>query len=187
LLAATSDREEIKALEQAPAAWQLSAEETQALETGEYEVRIVFDSTESGADEAYKGAARSRMLVVRVEDAPGELPEELRVEKALLESRYEEESDNKDRALEILDGLLGEQPKALAALEARADLLVRMERWEEALTAYDATLAALREKLAAEETRPTHPPALLLKKKNGVFEKLAAAEQASAKGPGVRR
>jgi predicted Zn-dependent protease len=73
--------------------------------------------------------------------------------------------------LKILDELLSEQPDAVPVLGAKGDLLAGRERWPDALAAYDAALAAMR----AKNKGMTHPPSLLLRKRNEAQERMLAS------------
>jgi hypothetical protein len=141
-------------------AWWLGPEETAALPPAEYELSGTLDTTPTPAADVWKGTAPSRPVRIEVVAEPKPLLAEQEEQKALLLAHLARLRGDAKQALTHVEALLTSQPKSLAGLELKGDLLAESGQTEAALKQYDQALTAY----LALRPRGVEPPEGLLRK-----------------------
>jgi hypothetical protein len=148
--------------------WWLEPAETAALAPGDYELCAVLETSAVKAADVWKGSARSRPVRIKLAAEPKVLEPEQEEEKALLLAQLARMHNDLKQALAHVDALLTKQPKSLAAMEFKGDLLAELGETRAALREYDGALA----RFATLRVRGLEPPRRLLDKQQSVLIKL---------------
>jgi hypothetical protein len=149
--------------------WWLSPEETAALPLGEYELTGILDTTAARAADAWKGTSRSRPVHIDLAAEPKDLDTSEEEDKYVLLSQLAKLRGDAKQALAHVEALLTRQPKNLAGLEHKGDLLAAAGQTEAALRNYDAAITAYLGQRRLPEQPPPEPPAELLRKHREVL------------------
>lgn len=153
------------------AGWWLSPEETGAIPEGTYLIRAFLDSTMAQDPKAWKGVQRSARVRITIAKQAAELNAEQEEEKYLLLSQYASLRDDNEGAMTYLTTLLAHQPKSMAGLSSKGDLLVEAGKPRDALDAYSDAINVYYEK----NPNPQEPPQVLLRKHRNVLRSLMKA------------
>jgi hypothetical protein len=146
-------------------AWWLTAEETAAIPPGDYQLIGMVDTTSAKAADLWKGNVSSRPVKIQVAAEPKPLFTEQEEKKSVLLANLAQLRGDPKQALVQVDALLTRQPKSLAGLELKGDLLAELGQTEAALRQYDQALAAY----LALRPRWGEPPQGLLRKHREVL------------------
>lgn len=153
-------------------AWCIVSESGATLPPGEYSVVAVLDSTTTGG--GWIGKTKSAPATLTVKSSAAQLSADEARLVALGDVRIKTYVGDHESALAAADAFLAIHPKDGLLLEERADILVRMERFADALSAYDVALHNVKPQ---EESLLREPPHQLLRKRDLAAEAARAEKR----------
>jgi hypothetical protein len=113
--------------------WWLTAEETAQIAEGTYKVVGVLDTRAAAAEGAWKGIVRSPSVAVRINKEPASPGVQQQEEKYLLLANLAHLRGDARQATARIDELLAKQPRSLAGLAFKVELLADAGKTEAAL------------------------------------------------------
>lgn len=129
-----------------------------ALPPGDYRLEAVFSTEESAAPGAWKGEVRAPRVVLKLsaEQRPSSPPEQVYRHRLL--ARWQQLNDRQEAALTELDAALEQVPGDIQVLSDKAEVLVEMNRGDEATAVLQQAVSLYR------QSHPDvgHPPRWLL-------------------------
>jgi tetratricopeptide (TPR) repeat protein len=131
-----------------------------ALPPGDYRLEALFSTEESAAPGAWKGEVRAPRVALKLsaEQRPNSPPEQVYRHRLL--ARWHQLNDRHEAALTELDAALEQMPGDVQALSDKADVLVEMNRGDEATAVLQQAVSLYRQ----QHPDATHPPRWLLRR-----------------------
>jgi tetratricopeptide (TPR) repeat protein len=131
-----------------------------ALPPGDYRLEAVFSTEESAATGAWKGEVRAPRVALNLsaEQRPNSPPEQVYRHRLL--ARWQQLNDRHEVALVELDAALEQMPDDIQVLSDKAEVLVEMNRSDEASEVLQQAVSLYRQ----QHPDATHPPRRLLRR-----------------------
>lgn len=148
-------------------AWCIVSESGATLPSGEYAIVAVLDSTASIS--GWRGKTKSAPSTLTVKSSLSQLSADEARLVTLGDVRIRSYIGEHESALAVVDAFLVKNPKDGLMLEERADVLARMERFSDALSAYNLALDNV---APQEESLLREPPHNLLRKRDMAASKV---------------
>lgn len=133
---------------------------TAKMAPGEYTLQARLDTAGKAADGAWSGEVPSRRVRVTVVAAESDWQPGEQVLDKRVRARWSQLRGDRETALQLLDGALELAPGDLDVVLEKADLLLEMERREEAVTLLETALKEFRRRYPGA----SHPPREILRR-----------------------
>jgi hypothetical protein len=150
-------------------AWWLAPEDSSKLAEGVYELAALLDTTNSAAQNGWKGKTQGRPVSIRISREPSPLSPAVESKKLHLFASYFLLRNDSKQSLAKIDELLQKQPNDIAGLEFQGDMLAAEGKAKGALDFYGRAIDAYFKKYSTKG----EPPQMLFKKQGEQLHKLS--------------